>query len=73
MRCLTGWNAVRPWKTSKESSTFSAKRFWLSRPKKPMLPGSAAETPDGVGTVRDSARVSLTPVKTRKVSLPRIG
>ena len=54
--------------------TFSLKRFWLSLPKNgDRRAGLTALTPDGVGSVRDSASVSLMPVKLRNQSFPRIG
>src|SRR5882757_1177459 len=53
--------------------TFSLKRFWLFLPKTPIDVGWTALTPDGVGSVRDSASVSLMPVRLRNQSLPKIG
>jgi hypothetical protein len=52
---------------------FWTKTLWSSLPKKGKLPGRSALTPDGVGSVRDSASVSEMPVRTKNVSLPRIG
>src|SRR3954465_16009216 len=52
---------------------FSLKRFWLSLPKNVTDDGFTALTPDGVGSVRDSASVSLIPVKLKNQSLPRNG
>src|SRR5882672_8029528 len=53
--------------------TFSLKRFWLSLPKTVIDAGLTALTPDGVGNVRDSASVSLMPVKLKNQSFPRNG
>src|SRR5437764_14091265 len=53
--------------------TFSLKRFWLSLPKTPIDVGFTALTPDGVGSVGDSASVSLMAVRLRNESLPKIG
>src|SRR3954449_7480804 len=52
---------------------FSLKRFWLSLPKTEIDAGLTALTPDGVGSVRDSASVSLIPVKLKNQSFPRNG
>src|SRR5258706_2575093 len=70
---MIGLKAVSPWKRSNEAMTFSLKRFWLFLPKTPIDVGWTALTPDGVGSVRDSARVSLMPVKLKNQSLPRNG
>jgi hypothetical protein len=53
--------------------TFSLKRFCASLPKTPIDVGLTVLTPDGVGSVRDSASVSLMPVSARNQSLPKIG
>src|SRR5436309_6997064 len=72
-RCVIGLNAVSPWNKSNEAMRFSLKRFWLSLPKTVIEVGLTALTPDGVGSVRDSASVSLMPVKLRNQSFPKIG
>src|SRR5260221_13493796 len=74
-RCVIGLNAVSPWKRSNERMRFSLKMFWLSLPKKGKDVGLTALTPDGVGSVRDSARLSLIPVKSKNQSLflPKTG
>src|SRR5664279_3176599 len=70
---MIGLNAVSPWKRSNEAMRFSLKRFWLSFPNTVIDVGLTALTPDGVGNVRDSASVSLMPVKSKNQSLPKIG
>src|SRR3954454_5089611 len=72
-RCVIGLNEVSPWKRSNDAMTFWLKRFWLSLPKTVIDVGLTALTPDGVGSVRDSASVSLIPVKLKNQSFPRNG